>query len=49
MENTYLKINNSKSVILHPYKDFRCSHKCYLNWVKYGQRVPIFHRCKCNC
>ena len=31
----------------HPYKDLRCSRRCYLNWVKYGQNPPRFHNCKC--
>ena len=41
------KINNEKKLI-HPYKDLRCSYKCYLNWVSFNMKPPVYHSCECT-
>ena len=41
-------INKTPQYYIHPYKDLRCSTRCYLNWAKYDQPLPRYHSCKCD-
>ena len=38
----------SDKYYINPYRDERCSTRCYLNWVKYNQEPPRHHSCKCD-
>ena len=43
-----VRVSNTPQYYIHPYKDLRCSTRCYLNWANYGQSLPRFHSCKCD-
>ena len=45
---TSINTDISKKYYIHPTKDLRCSRNCYLNWVKFNQKPPKYHSCKCD-
>ena len=29
-------------------RDKRCGKGCYLNWTKFGEKVPVYQICECT-
>ena len=42
-----MKVINNKAYYVHPFKNTKCSVRCYLNWVLFDQEPPRFHKCEC--
>ena len=47
-DNMNVKTIGDKTFLINPFKDERCSYKCYLNWVLFDMLPPRFHSCKCT-